>query len=176
MKRMIRNIFAYCSLLIILCLSGCRPRGILHSWEMKSVLIDLHKADAMMQMAGISYGNEEARRIYYAQVLEKNGVTQAEFDSSLVWYTAHPQLFDKIYPRVLNELKAQEQEYAALHQEELDAYYYGQGRRKAEVRIIFTQSQLDSVLWVTQHGYPSMWNPLVQDLEDQFFPQIGVLR
>ena len=31
--------------------TGCRPRGILHSWEMREVLVDMHKTDAMLQLA-----------------------------------------------------------------------------------------------------------------------------
>jgi len=46
---------------------------------------------------------------------------------------------------------------------------------------VFTREQMDSVLWVTAHGYPSTWSPApekssVHDTENQFFPQIGVLR
>ena len=27
-------------------------------------------------------------------------------------------------------------------------------------RPVFTQAQMDSTLWVTQHGWPSMWQPI----------------
>ena len=40
----------------------------------------------------------------------------------------------------------------------------------------FRKRDLDSVLWVTQHGMPTHWQPLVHDLEDEFFPEVGVLR
>ena len=40
----------------------------------------------------------------------------------------------------------------------------------------YTLAQLDSTLWVTQNGYPTTWNPLVHNLKNQLFPQIGVLR
>jgi len=169
-------VLTLCSLLLIL--SGCRPKGILHSWEMREVLVDLHKTDALLTISKIGVNNTEARAIYYAQVMEKHGITQAEFDSSLVWYTAHPQLFDKIYPKVLKELKAQEEAFIALHEAELHLVpeeglvVSGEGLVVSE----FTRSDLDSVLWVTQHGYPHSWNPLVHDLVDELFPQIGVLR
>ena len=171
-----RYILILCLLSFVLYLTGCRPKGILHSWEMREVLVDLHKTDALLTISKVGIANTEPRAIYYAQVLEKHGITQAEFDSSLVWYTAHPQLFDKIYPKVLKELKAQEETFIALHEAELhlvpDEEVSGEGLEVSE----FTHAQLDSVLWVTQHGYPHSWNPLVHDLVDQFFPQIGVLR
>ena len=74
---------------------------------MRSLLVDLHKTDGMLQVNGWQISNDEVRDIYYAQVLEKHGTTQAQFDSSLVWYTAHPQFFNKIYPKVLKELEAE---------------------------------------------------------------------
>jgi len=163
-------------MLAVLCtvlFTGCRPEGILHSGEMRDVLIDLHKADAMIQVSGLQYGHDEALTIYYAQVLEKHGITQAQFDSSLVWYTAHPLLFDKIYPKVQAKLKAEQDAFQKTYAAELNLE-----PQVIEVRqtVEFTKADLDSVLWVTQHGYPTTWTPLVHDLEYQFFPQIGVLR
>lgn len=169
------NIFVLCLLSFVLCLTSCRPKGILHSWEMRRVLVDLHKTDALLQVTGQYHIPTEEKAIYYAQVLQKHGITQAEFDSSLVWYTAHPQLFDKIYPKVLNDLKAEEEAFLAQYSEELALIDQGQPVETTPV-IEFRKAQLDSILWVTQHGYPSTWNPLVHDLEDELFPQICVSR
>ena len=171
-----RYILILCLLSFVLCLTGCRPKGILHSWEMREVLVDLHKTDALLTISKVGFANTEPRAIYYAQVLEKHGITQAEFDSSLVWYTAHPQLFDKIYPKVLKELKAQEEAFIALHEAELHLVPEEEVSDEELAVSEFTRSDLDSVLWVTQHGYPHSWNPLVHDPVDQLFPQIGVLR
>ena len=66
-------------------------------------MIDLHKTDALLQVCGMQYGHDEEEDMYYAAILAKHSITQAQFDSSLVWYTKHPQLFDKIYPKVLKE-------------------------------------------------------------------------
>lgn len=145
-------------------LSGCRPKGILHSWEMRELLVDLHKTDALLQISGLQY-NQEKKNYYYAQVLEKHGTTQAQFDSSLVWYTAHPKLFDKIYPKVLKELKEEETQFTALHEAELYMQPEPINHKDTEGTIIespssFTSFDLDSVLWVMQHGYPNMWNPM----------------
>ena len=82
-----KTILVLCLLSIVFTLPSCRPKGILHSWEMRKVLIDLHKADALLQIHGLSQASPEDKALYYAQVLEKNGVTQAQFDSSLVWYS-----------------------------------------------------------------------------------------
>lgn len=169
-------LFALCSLLFLL--AGCRPKGILHSWELRAILVDLHKTDAMLQVAGYQNGYEEARTIYYAQVLEKHGITQAEFDSSIVWYTAHPQLFDKIYPKVLKELEKEETAFIALHEEDLNLL--PEERDSVPVpsvpNKVFKKADLDSVLWVIRYGRPHSWHemPSMHNLIDQLFPELSV--
>ena len=165
------------SLIIVLfvCLTGCRPRGILHSWEMRDIIVDLHKTDALLYTKHVRNGDYEGRTIYYAQVMEKHGTTQAQFDSSLVWYTAHPNFFNKIYPKVLAELKEEEQAFLEIHPE-FDARLAKNTEDKEATTVEFTRADYDSVLWVMREGYPNSWNPLVHDFKDEFFPQIGILR
>lgn len=148
----------------------------MHSWEMRALLYDLHRTDALLQISGKQYESDEVRDLYYGAVLEKHGVTQAQFDSSLVWYTAHPQLFDKIYPKVVLRLRADEVQFDFLHAAELADNGSAVSGLEVNDVPVYTQAQLDSTLWVTLHGYPSTWQPLVHNLENQLFPQIGVLR
>ena len=152
---------------------GCRPKGVLSSREMRDVMVDLHKTDAMLQMSGLRFDENEKRTKYYAAVMDAHGTTQAQFDSSLVWYTAHPQFFNKIYPKVLKKLSEQEEAFIAANADRLGLL----PRDPAPKRKKFEQADLDSVLHVMQHGLPSSWypQPSVHDLEDEFFPQIGVL-
>ena len=137
-------------------------------------MVDLHKTDAILQLNGMAYGHEEEKAIYYSIVLSKHGITQAQFDSSLVWYTAHPQLFDKIYPRVMAELKDEETRF--LEENGLAFADTDESVSDTIALPAFRKADLDSVLWVTRHGLPTSWQPLVHDLEDEFFPQVGVLR
>ena len=85
---------------------GCRPRGVLSNREMRNVLYDLHRADGALQVAGYHYSHDQELAAYYKNVLDKHGITQAEFDSSLVWFTDNPQIFNKIYPKVIARLEA----------------------------------------------------------------------
>ena len=143
--------------LLALTFVGCRPKGILHSWEMRDIIIDLHKTDALLMQKSIRVSEREARSIYYAQVLEKHHTTQAQFDSSLVWYTAHPALFDKIYPKVLNELKTEEEAFLAQYPEFAAPQAKGREELEPEERP-FRPSDLDSTLWVIREGLPNSWN------------------
>lgn len=147
-------------LAVVFVFSGCRPRGILHSGEMRRVLIDLHKTDALMQVYGLQYGHDEAENIYYAQVLEKHGITQAQFDSSIVWYTAHPLLFDKIYPKVKDQIRAERKAYQAEYAEELNLTPNKSKDTEAHVEEpVFTVNDLDKMIWISQNGLPHTWNP-----------------
>jgi hypothetical protein len=141
---------------------------------MRDIMVDLHKTDALLQVTCLQFGHDDVTEIYYAEVLEKHGVTQAQFDSSLVWYTAHPQLFDKIYPKVMAELKDEETRF--LEENGLSMGPETQLAYDSISAPIFDKADLDSVLWVTRHGMPTSWQPLVHDLEDELFPQVGVLR
>lgn len=85
--------------------AGCRPKGILSSKQMRDVLYDLHRADAILKHSDLDYGHDEELAKYYEVVLEKHKITQAQFDSSLVWYTDHPARFDKIYPKIVQRCK-----------------------------------------------------------------------
>lgn len=103
MRRIIPLLF----LLTLMLMPSCRPRKVLSQSEMEDVLYELHRADGIILVAGIHYPYDTLRQTCYNAVLERHGITQAQFDSSLVWYTAHPRIFDKIYPKVMSRLKAE---------------------------------------------------------------------
>ena len=91
---------------VLLAIVGCRPRYILSNKEMRDVLYDLHRMDGALQVAGYTNGHTQEQAAYYKSVLDKHGVTQSQFDSSLVWFTDNPQIFNKIYPKVVSRLQA----------------------------------------------------------------------
>ena len=175
MSRTRRYIVLIGLLVFTLCLTSCRPKGILSSREMRKVLIDLHKTDALLQVSGYNRGYDEQKNYYYAIVLDKHGVTQAEFDSSLVWYTAHPQLFDKIYPKVIKEIQAEREAFETAHAEELTSFSRDAGGEHSKFgerhqSATLSHAQLDSIIWVTLYGQPTMWNPYPEEEEVSVVP------
>lgn len=119
---------------------------------MRAVLHDLHRADAVLQVAGYNYGNDEALAKYYQTVLDKHGVTQAQFDSSLVWYTDHPQRFDKIYPRVVASLEQERDQWLATH--ETASLTLSQDAEQDTPRMSEEDARraTDSLLWHIRYG------------------------
>jgi len=86
--------------------SACnnRPKGVLSQRKMSGVLTEMHKTDACMEALGLTSGRYAGKAPYYKFILKKYGITQAQFDSSLVWYTKNPREFENIYDKVLANL------------------------------------------------------------------------
>lgn len=74
--------------------------------QMEELLYDYHIAKAMGEDLS---GNENYKKALYIEaVFKKHGTTEANFDSSLVWYTRNTELLSKIYEKVNTRLKAQQ--------------------------------------------------------------------
>lgn len=101
------KILLFACLLLLALLSSCtiRPRSVLSPRKMEAVLYDLHRAEGVLQAAGYNTGKEEEVSAYYESILMKHCVTQACFDSSLVWYTDNPKQFCIVYGKVVERLK-----------------------------------------------------------------------
>jgi hypothetical protein len=87
-------------------LTACnsRPKGVINEKDMTSILTEMHKLDGIILEKGFQYGNTVEKQQYYLYILKKYDVTQAEFDSSLVWYNKNPKKFEVIYDNVLLKL------------------------------------------------------------------------
>ncbi|MBO4622204.1 MAG: DUF4296 domain-containing protein [Paludibacteraceae bacterium] len=138
--------------LLALLLGGCtiRPEGVLSKRKMQAVLYDLHKTEGLMQAVGYGYGRDYETSVYYQSTLAKHHVTQAQFDSSLVWYTDHPLLFNRVYPKVLDRIKAEQEMYEAESEELFDL--------KAKRRAAKKSNEWQQ--WIIEHSQPmefSLW-------------------
>lgn len=87
-------------LLLALMLVGCKvgkPDGIIDEATMEEILYQYHLA----QSAGLMGDSSSIKsRAYVLACFKDNGVTEAEFDSSMVWYCQHMELLQKIYQRI----------------------------------------------------------------------------
>jgi hypothetical protein len=71
---------------------------------MTSVLTDMHKTDAVLNEKGMAYTHYTDKAPYYKFIFKKYKITKAQFDSSLVWYSKNPRIFDNMYDKVLINL------------------------------------------------------------------------
>ncbi|ADV44314.1 DUF4296 domain-containing protein [Bacteroides helcogenes] len=98
----------YSVFLLVFCLTSCqvkRPEGVLPDAKMEDVLYDYHIAKAMGDE--VPYNESYKRLLYVESVFKKQGITQAVFDSSMVWYARNPEILTKIYEKVNFRLKAE---------------------------------------------------------------------
>ncbi len=98
MKRIAKYIPAFLTLTGVLLFSSCKkgvPSSLLQPKEMEDVLYDYHLAQAV----GNDFNGEERymKELILRDVFEKHHTTQAQFDSSLVWYTRNTQRLSQIY-------------------------------------------------------------------------------
>ena len=94
--------------LLASCLTACqvkRPKVVISDAKMENVLYDYHIAKAMGEE--VPYTDSYKRVLYIESVFKKHGITQAEFDSSMVWFTRNPEVLTKIYEKVNARLKAE---------------------------------------------------------------------
>jgi hypothetical protein len=69
--------------------------------KLENVLFDYHLADAMVSSSNIEQEDQEK---YFDAVLEKHGITHAEFDSSMVYYMKHADKLHKIYEHLSEKM------------------------------------------------------------------------
>ena len=97
------------SMLLLLGLAGCGkeiPSDIIQPSEMESLLYDYHLATTMGN--DLPYGETYKKEAYLDYVFDKHHVTEAEFDSSMVWYTRHTYHLVTIYENVQKRFEEDE--------------------------------------------------------------------
>ena len=92
-------------LLLILALTivSCKPSmpsGVIPEGDMEDILYDYLIAQSLRSQTGDKYNEQRM----YNDILEKYDYTQAEFDSSMVYYTRHYRLINKIYNNIEERL------------------------------------------------------------------------
>ncbi|HLO61148.1 MAG TPA: DUF4296 domain-containing protein [Bacteroidales bacterium] len=115
-KKIFLSGYRAAGIVIILLLSvSCRHNHkafILPEKQFISVLVDLHIAESI----GVQYRRDMDLKYrvdsatLYGSVFEKHHITRAMFDSTLIYYGARPEKFQKIYNAVTAKLKRMEQD------------------------------------------------------------------
>lgn len=83
--------------------SGDRNR--LSRDKMVEVLHDIQLAEAVYQTKYNDFKDKEQKDALILGVLDKHGITQAELDSSLVWYADNAEIYMRVNDSVISSLK-----------------------------------------------------------------------
>jgi len=96
--------------LLSLCmLTACKPKlpsGVISEGKMEKVLYDYHMAQGIAEAAPISEDRsvDQMRYEYHQAVFRKHGITQAQFDTSMVFYCSDTERLTRIYRHVQERL------------------------------------------------------------------------
>ena len=92
-------------LLPFLCWSCSKaPSGILSEKEMQRVMTDVYLAEAMIGIDYNAYKSDSMKQALYESVFRKHGITQALYDSSMVWYGKNMDIFMGVYERMIKDI------------------------------------------------------------------------
>jgi hypothetical protein len=78
--------------------------NVLSKGKMIKLLTEIHTLEGAFEASSTTYSNEDKEQ-YFNALFEKHKTSSACFDSSLVWYTAKPNEFEKICDAVAENLK-----------------------------------------------------------------------
>ncbi len=91
--------------LFCLTLAGCTriPKEVLSKQRMEEVLYDYYIARSMADE--LNHDERYKQTFYMEYVFSKHHTDQAQFDSSLVWYTRNPKIFSEVHQNVSERIK-----------------------------------------------------------------------
>jgi signal peptidase II len=93
-------------LLGVFALWGCKPsvpREYIQPDELQDILYDYHVADGVARSQGGDYASQVVA--LRTSILKKHGITQAHFDSSMVYYMRHADRLHSIYEDLSDRLQ-----------------------------------------------------------------------
>ncbi len=86
------------------------PPDILSKEELVPILTDLQIAQASRTIFEYSDTVSYSLNDYRMAILKKKNIEEAKFESSMKFYSAHPELLQEIYNEVVNELSRKQGE------------------------------------------------------------------
>jgi len=93
--------------IIVLTIFSCqnRPKEVLNKKKMEKVMYDVYIAEAMIENDGVRFATPAQKEALLASVFEKHHISEAQWDSSLVWYADHIKVYLQINDSVKSKLK-----------------------------------------------------------------------
>lgn len=97
-------------LLLLLLLAAChsRPAKVIAPDKLEDLLVDLYKGEAIIEANRNVYKTDSLKAVVKQSIFLKHGVTQEEYDSSMVWYGHNVKAYMKVYDNVVARLEDEE--------------------------------------------------------------------
>ncbi|MDD7603313.1 MAG: DUF4296 domain-containing protein [Candidatus Limisoma sp.] len=102
--------FIATALLLLTAACSKTPDGVIGQSDMADLLADMQVADAIVEINRDSYEADSSRLNLRRSVLKRHGITEDEFDSSLVWYGHNLDVYKEVYDKVVTKLEDRQQD------------------------------------------------------------------
>ena len=99
-----RYILYVIALVVLVSCAPGTPKQYLQPDELEDILYDLYLAQGMVYQGDDHKQYDYNRVLYHAAVLKKHGITQAQLDSSMVYYYKRADRLEDIYKRLTKRL------------------------------------------------------------------------
>lgn len=86
------------------------PDSVLPIDKMVKVQVGIHLLEAEQGQRTIDQNVMGVDTFSFETIFVKEKITKAQYDSSMIFYTAHPKLLDEVYDNVINELNKMQAE------------------------------------------------------------------
>ena len=104
-----RSLLVPASLILLGVAGACdrTPDYVLKKKQMVDLLTDIHKAEGVVDLNRTRYGSDSMRKVMKQSVLLRHGVTQEQFDTSMVWYGHNIEKYIEVYDDVIARLESE---------------------------------------------------------------------
>ena len=105
-----RNSLAHISLLLLtllvaLAACGRQPSGVMSVNEMADLIVDLKIAEAYIDNNISEFDTDSSKLVIKQSIFKKHGITQQDYDSSMVWYAHNMEDYNKALDKAVGKLK-----------------------------------------------------------------------
>jgi len=116
---MIKRHYLYLFLIALL-ITSCStrpnvPRSFPDEDQMALVIADVYQTESLLGQTRLTYNTSNTSKEdkvsgYYRFALEQHGLTKAEFDTAMGWYSAHPVVLSDVYEKAVEILSRRDAE------------------------------------------------------------------
>ncbi len=82
------------------------PRGIIKESDMADLLYDMYRLDAIIDQDPDAFPTDSIKRVAKQSLFKKHGITQADYDTSMVWYATNFEAYSTVHKKVIMRLQA----------------------------------------------------------------------
>ena len=112
MTRITSRILLLPLLALVLLSCGRTPRGVMSQNQMADLIADLQIAEAYIEHHSQDFVDDSSKLALKQGIFKKHGITQQDYDTSLVWYAHNMEDYIKAYDKAVGKLQARQDKLA----------------------------------------------------------------